>query len=157
MTVYRRYESLDRLFAAAMTAEFTTLLDHVEQETADVTPARSRVIAAILTMSDRLVANDLYQALLQDDPETLLPLLTQRLGQTQRTVLTRLEALISAGLPDEGDGSIAAGSAEVYALTCLTLAQAFVVSRAAVQSRPGGNAALAELPTVLDKYLQPGG
>ena len=156
MTVYRRFESLDRLLAATMTAEFTDLLDRVEDETTPIRPARRRVIETVLLMSAEMLDNDLFLAILNEDPEVILPLMTRRMGQTQQAILSRLEALIAAGLPS-GDGSIAPGSAAVYALTCLMLAQPFVFSRTAIESQPGGRAAIDQLPIVLDRYLRPGG
>ncbi len=139
-----------------MTAEFTDLLDRVEDETTPIRPARRRVIETVLLMSAEMLDNDLFLAILNEDPEVILPLMTRRMGQTQQAILSRLEALIAAGLPS-GDGSIAPGSAAVYALTCLMLAQPFVFSRTAIESQPGGRAAIDQLPIVLDRYLRPGG
>lgn len=154
MTVYRRYDDFSRLLAALLTVELTKIVEAVEVGSADLTNARSRLVATSTLVTRAVAAHPLMTRVLSLDPEELLPLVTDRLGSTQRLARAHLVRGIRAGQVEHGgDASVRAGDAELLAFTVLVAAQSFVFSSRIVQAEDVR--AHDELERLVDRYLAP--
>lgn len=154
MTVYRRYDDFSRLLAALLTEELGRVVAAVEAALTDLPDARARLVATADVVTRAVADHPMMTRVLSLDPEELMPLVTDRLGSTQRLVRGHLEAGIRAGQAAHGgDGSIREGDAELLALTTLVAAQSFVFSGRVV--RREDPRAFDELRVLVDRYLAP--
>ncbi|WP_310527686.1 TetR/AcrR family transcriptional regulator, partial [Nocardioides sp.] len=104
MTIYRSWSDMPKLLGDLMTREWSAIV------TASDHGAGSRDAA----LTDRVVAtvralrgNELFQRIVELDPELLLPYLLNRRGRSQDLILGLIEGAIRAG---QAEGSIRAGN-----------------------------------------------
>ena len=153
MTLYRRYDDLDRLLAALLRAELGAVVDAVSEAVAPLPTARARLVAAVAATTRAVAAHPLMRRVPELDPGALLPLVVDRLGSTQRHVRELLLALITAGQRSHGgDGSVRDADPGLLALTVLMAAQSFVFSARVVDA--DDPRAYDELALVVDRYLE---
>lgn len=156
MTVYRRYDDLDRLLSALLTEQLGAVVAAAERRAARRRTARARAAAAVAEVVAGLSAHPLLRRVLDVDPESLLPLIVDRLGSSQRLAVEHLSLLIRGGMSRRGgDGSVRPGDPDRMALTLVLAAQSFVFS-ARVVERTDPRAA-DEVRRLADRYLAPEG
>jgi AcrR family transcriptional regulator len=146
MTLYRRFPDLEGVLAALMTREFGRLVAGAAGS-AEGSNTRERLVATVVQGSRALVADPLFERLLDVDPELLLPYVTQRLGGMQKMAVAA-----SARLLAEADDSVRDDAPpEVLAAGMELIARGFVLAS-------HGEMALdpwAELARAIDGYLRP--
>ena len=151
MTVYRRFADAPELMRALMSAEFGDVLARAQEEATDVEPGRARTVAAVIGTVEHLIGHPLLLRLLELEPEALLPYLTERVGEFQRTGRVALSAVIAAG---QADRSIREGDPELLAATIETASRGLVIGARSLepaQRREG----VRELERMIDAYLRP--
>jgi hypothetical protein len=99
----------------------------------------------------RLPDAQLFQRVVDVDPELLLPYLTDRIGATQRLAIGQVRRMLGEGV---ADGSIRRADLDTLALTAVMAATPFVVS-ARLLDETARTAALDELARMLDCWLSP--
>lgn len=154
MTVYRRYDDLDRLMAALLTQQLGAVMAEVERRARRRATARRRAVVAITDTVAALSVHPLLRGVLDVDPEALLPLVFERFGSSQRLARDHLAEDIRAGMSRYGgDGSIRPGDPDRMALALVLTAQSFVFSARVVERTDPSVAA--QLGDVADRYLAP--
>ena len=154
MTVYRRYDDLDRLLSALLTEQLAATVVAVEARVSGLPTARARASAAVVETVRALAAYPLLRRVLDVDPESLLPLVVDRLGSSQRLAVDHLAALLRTGMARyRGDGSVRAGDARRMALALVLTAQSFVFSGRVVDDTDPR--VVDELRDLTDRYLAP--
>jgi AcrR family transcriptional regulator len=138
MTVYRRFDSLDRLLAEVLTAELAEVLA-AGAAAATVGNARERCAATIAATTHAAASNPVLQQILAVDPESLTPLMVSRFGRTQRAAADMLQPLLQAGMSRHGgDGSIRDTDATALAQAVVLCAQGWVFAARAIGDHPSG-------------------
>ena len=155
MTVYRRAGGLEQLVLDTMSGEFEELASDIA---ADVVaggadrPARDLIVDALLSMVRRLKASELVLALVQHDPELMIPYLARRLGRSQRSVIDIIEQILTT----TRDDSVRSLDPKVAAHTLLFVLEPFVLSQQVVADTGLEEEIESELALVLHGYLHPG-
>lgn len=156
MTVYRRFESFDRLMSALLTQELREILTEIPLPQPDAGPARQQAVDLIVAGTQAIADHPLVRRVLAVDPEYLTPLMVTRFGQTQRSAAALLTPLLAAGMTSQGgDGSIRDTDPAGLALACVTATQSFIFAAPALESRPEGAAAQAQLRPLIAGLLRP--
>lgn len=133
MTVYRRYESFDRILSALLTVELAQLLAGIPAPPSGA-DARSRAAGTVAELTGSIAAHPLVRRVLEVDPEALVPLMVSRFGRTQLAAVEVLEPLLVAGMASRGgDGSIRDTDPVRLARAMVTAAQSFVFAAAALE------------------------
>jgi AcrR family transcriptional regulator len=148
MTLYRRFPDVRSLIAALMTREFSGLLT---ESPAEAPTARERLVAGVITGIGKLVENPIMRAVLDLEPELIMPYVVQRLGSTQRLTEEYLRAEVKAG---HADGSIRHGDVPTQVRALLLIVQSFVLSLRPATSDVDSADLLAELARLLDGALE---
>ena len=153
MTVYRRYDDLDRLISALLVVEFGAVIAEAAERARREATGRARLVREVLHVTRRTAEHPLMRRILELDPEMLMPLVVDRLGSSHRMALGRLRELLAAG---QEDGSIAPGDVEAMALQVMSMAAIHVFSARAYDSVDPRGRRWPELERALDGYLRPG-
>jgi AcrR family transcriptional regulator len=151
MTVYRRYPDGAALIRALMTREFGALLTESLSSLDGAAPGRERIVTASVRTVERLMTHPLMLRLLELEPETLIPYLTERVGRFQQLARVATREAIVAG---QSDGSVRAGDPSALAAACELAARGPVLAARSLAG-PERDEALAELALMLDAYLRP--
>ena len=155
MTVYRRFESRERLISAALTAEMAGLLSAAAQRSADFDTIRAQIVGQVRFVTTALGEGSLLAGVLDMEPESLLPLLVDRLGSGQMLIVEHLRRQLRQGQLPDGDGSVRPGDPSVMALLLLSAVQSFVVSRRALRTTADATTLTNELTDLVERYLRP--
>lgn len=156
MTVYRRFESFDRLVSALLTLELRQILTSIPLPEPGSGPVMTQAVDLIVAGTEAIADHPLVRRVLAVDPEYLTPLMVQRFGQTQRASVELLTPLLAAGMASRGgDGSIRDTQPEALALACVTAVQSFIFAAPALESRPEGVAARDQLRPLVAGLLRP--
>ena len=156
MTVYRRFESFDRLMSALLTQELAVILTGMPHPGEGEGTARSRAVDIIVAGTGAIADHPLVRRVLAVDPEYLTPLMVGRFGQTQRSAAELLTPLLAAGMQEcGGDGSVRDADPAVLALACVTAVQSFVFAGPALSALPEGPAVHAQIRPMIDGMLRP--
>ena len=148
MTVYRRYDTLNQLMSAVLTAELVSLLAIASDEARAGSDAQR--LSALVAEASRLIAeHPLMSRLLALEPESLLPVIVERRGSTQMAAEATLAALIA----ESDDGSIRVADPAQAARTLVTAASGFVFSSS---RRDGPGFAWEEIERLCLGYLTGG-
>lgn len=154
MTVYRRFESFDRLISALLTQELALILTDIPPLTRGT--ARDRAVHLIVAGTDAIADHPLFRRVLAVDPEYLTPLMVQRFGQTQRSAAELIAPMLAAGMVEQdGDGSVRDTDPAGLALACVTAVQSFIFAAPALDAQPAGSAARAQLRPLVTGLLHP--
>lgn len=157
MTVYRRFDSFDRMAAALLTVELSAELRRIDTLCPTDRSVRDQVVFMVGALTRAIADHPLVQRVLAVDPESMVPLMVQRFGQTQRTAAQVLAPRLAEGMASRGgDGSIREGDPEAMAQVVVTAAQSFVFAAQAIGAHPKGEAVRAEWSVMVDGYLAPG-
>lgn len=156
MTVYRRFESFDRLVSALLTQELREILAEIPLPRAEGGTAHDQAVDLIVAGTQAIADHPLVRRVLAVDPEYLTPLMVQRFGQTQRSAADLLTPLLASGMASHGgDGTIRDTDPAGLALACVTATQSFIFAAPALDSRPDGAAARAQLRPLVAGLLRP--
>lgn len=118
MTIYRSWPDMPQLLGDLMTREWTAIVGasvQTDQGLADQAVA----------MVQALRGNELFQRIVELDPELLLPYLLNRRGRSQDLILGLIEDAIRSG---QAAGSIRAGNPVVMARSLVLASHGFVLS-----------------------------
>lgn len=155
MTVYRRFESFDRLVSALLTRELAVVMAGLPHVDPKQTTVRTAVAANVAVLTRAIAEHELIVRVLAVDPESMVPLMTQRFGQTQRTAAAHLAPELRAGMSIAGgDGSIRDADPDVLAQTIVTATQSFVFGAQALANHPLGEQVWLSLPDLIDGFLR---
>lgn len=149
-TLYRRWPDMRSLTADLLTRELVALLP--DQATGTGT-ARRRGVDKIVTTAAAVREHPLFVKILDTDPELMITYAFDRIGASQRQVLTVFAALVREG---QDDGSIRDGDPDELAAMILLVTQSAVQSARIVAETLPPKRLDAHLRTLLDTYLQPG-
>jgi AcrR family transcriptional regulator len=151
MTVYRRYPDVTAVLRELMTREFGAGVAGARAAVEDAPTARERLVATFVQALAELRGHELWRAVVERDPELLVPYVFERMGETQRIAAVVLRAEIEAG---QTDGSIRAGDPAVLAHAALLVIQGFAMS-AAIDPSVAADDVLREAGPALDGLLTP--
>jgi AcrR family transcriptional regulator len=151
MTVYRRYPDGASLMRALMTREFGELLTTSLASLSDGVSGRASVVRAAALTVEELLSHPLMLRLLELEPETLLPYMTERIGRFQQ--LAR-DATCEAIVAGQQDGSVRGGDPVAMAAACEMAARGLVLAARSLSPRERREG-LAEFELMLDAYLRP--
>lgn len=152
MTVYRRYDDLDRLISSLLVVEFSAVIADAADRARREATGRGRLVREVIHVARRTAEHPLMRRILELDPEMLMPLVVDRLGSSHRIALVRLRELLAAG---HADGSVAPGDVEAMALQVMSMAAIHVFSARAYDSVDPRGRRWHELERALDGYLRP--
>lgn len=156
MTVYRRFESFDRLVSELLTSELAGLINSTDAAPELDGIARDRAVAVVAHMTRGIAQHPLVVRVLQVDPESMVPLMVGRFGQTQRSSVQILAPLLSAGMTSRGgDGSIRDADPAVLAQGIVIAAQAYVFAAPAIADLPDAAAVWDEWEHMVTGMLLP--
>jgi AcrR family transcriptional regulator len=148
MTLYRRFPDVRSLIAALMTREFSGLLTG---SPVSAPTARERLVPGVIAVVRALVENPVMRAVLDLEPELIMPYVVQRLGSTQRLAEEYLRGEVKAG---HADGSIRVADVPTQVRALLLVIQSFVLSLRPATSDVDSEGLLAELAKLLDGALE---
>ncbi len=101
MTVYNRYPDVASVRQALMGREFSWIIEQASAETNETADIREQIVTLAIRGLELLCTHELFQRLLDVDPELLLPYITQRPGHFQDSaaavLATRLKHAIAQG------------------------------------------------------------
>ncbi|MEO5664480.1 MAG: TetR/AcrR family transcriptional regulator, partial [Nocardioides sp.] len=117
MTIYRSWSDMSTLLGDLMTREWAGIVTSGDADD-DVV---ERVVGAVRALR----ANELFQRIVELDPELVLPYLLNRRGRSQDLILELIEGSIRHG---QADGSIRDGNPVVMARSLVLAAHGFVLS-----------------------------
>ncbi len=152
MTVYRRYDDLDRLVSALLVVEFGAVIAEAAERARRESSGRAQLVREVLYVTRSTADHPLMRRILELDPQMLMPLVVDRLGSSHRIALERLRGLLAGG---QADGSVAVGDVEPMALQVMSMAAIHVFSARAYDSVDPRGRRWAELEHALDGYLRP--
>jgi AcrR family transcriptional regulator len=151
MTVYRRYPDVTAVLRELMTREFGAGVAGARAAVEDAPTARERLVATFVQALAELRGHELWRAVVERDPELLVPYVFERMGETQRITAVVIRAEIEAG---QADGSVRAGDPAVLAQAALLVVQGFALS-AGIDPEVEEAALLREMRPALDGLLTP--
>jgi AcrR family transcriptional regulator len=152
MTVYRRYDDLERLISVLLVIEFSAVIAEAAERARREPTGRGRLVREVIHVTRRTAEHPLMRRILELDPEMLMPLVVDRLGSSHRIGLDRLRQLLADG---QADGSVAAGDLEAMSLQVMSMAASHVFSARAYDSVDPRGRRWPELERALDGYLRP--
>lgn len=166
-TLYRRGATLDDLVREALVADFAAAASDALPQVPANEPAgepanepadgeagavtRDVIVRAAITTLEAL-STEFTQALIEHDPELLLPYLVERVGRSQRSILDALSAAIALA---QLDGSVRDAPADVLAMGAMQALMPYLVSRRPLEQIAPRQVWLAEAAHLLDGYLAP--
>lgn len=166
-TLYRRGATLDDLVREALVADFAAAASDALPQVPANEPAgepanepadgeagavtRDVIVRAAITTLEAL-STEFTQALIEHDPELLLPYLVERVGRSQRRILDALSAAIALA---QLDGSVRDAPADVLAMGAMQALMPYLVSRRPLEQIAPRQVWLAEAAHLLDGYLAP--
>jgi len=149
MTLYRRWPEMNALLADLMTREWASLVDLGPR----LPNHRERLVAGVVATVSALRANELFNRIIELDPEMVLPYLLQRAGRSQELVLGLLATEIGAG---QQAGEIRAGDPALLARSLLLATHGFTLSVQTMTDDDHDDAAFdRELAQLIERFLQP--
>ncbi len=117
MTIYRSWSDMPTLLGDLMTREWAGVVTAIDPD--------SSITDQIIDSVRALRSNELFQRIVELDPELLLPYLLNRRGRSQDLILELIEGAIRDG---QAAGTIRAGNPVVMARSLVLAAQGFVLS-----------------------------
>ena len=153
-TLYRRATSLDELVRDALVDDYARVAGELAEvaDAAGERTTRADIVRLARAILEKLSQDALLRALLDHDPELLLPYLVDRIGRSQEILVAGFEnALREAQL----EGSVRAADPRVLAVGALQALTPFVVSRRVLESVAPHEMWLDEAAHLLDAYLAP--
>ena len=150
-TLYRRATSLDELVRDALVDDYARVAQEVADAAGERT-TRADIVRLARTILEKLSQDALLRALLDHDPELLLPYLVDRLGRSQEILVAGFENALRDA---QQDGSVREADPRMLAVGALQALTPFVVSRRVLESVAPHEMWLDEAAHLLDAYLAP--
>jgi AcrR family transcriptional regulator len=150
MTIYRRWPDMKALLGDLLVREWSELLLESGMVNDNKGTTRDRLAGGITSMVAALRNNELFQRILEVDPEVLHPYLFERTGRNQQWILELTEEHVRTG---QADGSIRRGDPQTIASALLLTTYGYVLSAHTLDVP--AQALDAELRTQIDRYLAP--
>jgi AcrR family transcriptional regulator len=147
-TVYRRWADSDAIVASLLTREILGAVDAVPSTGDD----RAALVRRVVGVAVRLREHPLFGALVDHEPDVLMTYVLQRLGTSQRTVLTGLRTAIATA---QAGGTVRPGNPDQLATTVLLIAQSMIQSHRMVTDVLPPRVWRRELAHAVDGYLAP--
>jgi AcrR family transcriptional regulator len=152
MTVYRRFPDVAALVQSLMTREFLALIDDSHPEAGSAPTSRERFAAGVAEGAYRLSEHELFQRILDVDPDLMLPYALDRYGAFQKAVLATFTEQLSDGM---ADGSIRTTDPALLAATTELMFRGFVFAARAEGIAANRQALRDELQITLERGLRP--
>jgi len=152
MTVYRRFDDLDRLVSALLVVEFGGVMAEAAERARREATGRGRLVREVVHVARRTADHPLMRRILELDPEVLMPLVVDRLGSSHLMALARLRELMAAG---QADATVDPGDVDAMALQVMSMSAIHVFSARAYDSVDPRGRRWPELERALDGYLRP--
>ncbi len=124
-TAYRRFADKDQLIQVVILRECQQQLARIEAELAQIDNGVERVLESFVLAVTRAHHHPLLQRLLTSEPETILPILTQRLWQMMGFFRMYMASMMDQ---EQEKGAIRKQSSEALAELMLRLTQSMVLS-----------------------------
>lgn len=153
VTVYRRGGGIKALVLDALVTEFQRALLEVGarvEAQGEPRTGRERIVANATELVDTLHDAPLVRALLEHDPDLLLPYVVDRFGRSQQLVLDGLADDIADG---QADGSVRDGDPGLLAQVLLQALTPFVIGGRLMTRDHEPAAVRAELCQLVDGFL----
>ncbi len=147
-TAYRRFSDKDQLIQVVILRECQRELSKIEDDLRSIERGLERVLESFVLAVTRAYGHPLLRRLMTSEPETILPMLTQRLWQMMSFFRIYLASLLDR-VKKEGD--IRDQSSEMLAELMLRLVQSMVLSPDGVMN-PADEASVRK---VAELYLRP--
>jgi AcrR family transcriptional regulator len=152
MTVYNRYPDVSSVLQALMMREFSWILERSRTETEQATDSRARIVNQAVRGLELLSTHELFQRLLDVDPELLLPYITQRPGRFQDAAAAALAAQLGDAI---AAGTVRDDDPERLARSMLLAMRGYAYSARDGTPRKQRRLALDDLARMLDGLLRP--
>jgi AcrR family transcriptional regulator len=150
MSVYRRWPDMTALIGDLMTREWSTVGAQLVEH--DAQPSARAIAEAVCEVAGQIRRGDLFQKIVDVDPELLIPYLLVRRGRTQDAMLEAVTTGIRAG---QERADVRAGDPTLLARSILLMAIGFVFSAPTMIDETIDETALfGELATALEGYLR---
>lgn len=152
MTVYNRYPDVASVRQALMGREFSGIIEQSNSETKAIAGTREQIVNLAIRGLELLCAHELFQRLLDVDPELLLPYITQRPGQFQDSAATVLEARLKHAI---AQGTVRLDEPNRLARSMLLAMRGYAYSARDGTPRTQRRHMLQDLARMLDGLLRP--
>ena len=156
MTLYRRWDSRDRLLVETVEREMRHALDELVQAvTRNDDPehpmtGRQLLVEILISGLHTIGSNPVVREVYMDSPETLMNYQVTRTGRTQSSVLTVIEEYLQRGFDD---GSIPRRPRQAAAYLLLFTLQSLVSSRQLLEQETDSSEVENQLRLMVDAYL----
>lgn len=147
-TIYRSWNDADDVVRAALLRRVAVILEQFPTHATD----RGELVDDVLRFSALFRSDDVYGRLLDEEPEAFTRYTLQRVGSSQRLILSWLATAICAAQPG---GSVRLGDPEEIAVMLLLIAQSAVLSHGTVSELLSEESWERELRAALDGLLRP--
>lgn len=150
-TLYRRWPNVRAVIAALVTREWAAIVSDAAFSAPEGT-ARTRLVEGVVNVVSRSREHPLLRAIVNLDPEFLLPYLLQRRGSSTEAQLALVEAAVREG---HADGSIRAGDPRWQARALLLTALSFTLTGPIMAGPDDYERLDQELRVLLGRYVAP--
>lgn len=147
-TAYRRFADKDQLIQVVILRECQRELSRIEADLRKIEGGLERVLESFVLAVTRAHRHPLLRRLMTSEPETILPMLTQRLWQMMGFFRIYLASLLDTV---KKDGEIRDQSSEMLAELMLRLVQSMVLSPDGVMNPADEKS----IRNVAELYLRP--
>jgi AcrR family transcriptional regulator len=147
-TIYRRWPDTQSILAAVLTSRIVRVLDEVPA--GDV--GRDALVTRIVTVSQRLRADEVVMSVLLKAPELAMVYIAERLGTSQQILIDAVAAAVKLA---QEEGSVREGDPRQLAAMCLLITQSTIQSGQIVAPILDADALAVELAHSLNGYLKP--
>lgn len=154
MTVYSRYPDVSSVLQALMMREFSWILRQSASESSGQGNRREQIVAEAVRGLELLSTHELFQRLLDVDPELLLPYITQRPGRFQDAVAQTFAEQLKEAI---ADGVVRDDDPERLARSMLLPMRGYAYSARDATPLTQRRLALHDVASMLDGLLRPNG
>jgi AcrR family transcriptional regulator len=147
-TIYRRWPDTQSILAAVLTSRIVRVLDEVPA--GDI--GRDALVTRIVTVSQRLRADEVVMSVLLKAPELAMVYIAERLGTSQQILIDAVAAAVKLA---QEEGSVREGDPRQLAAMCLLITQSTIQSAQMVAPILDADALAGELAHSLNGYLKP--
>lgn len=129
MTAYRHFRDLNALIAAVLTDQFGRVIRE-SATTASDAPTQADYIASLATATTRAIMDHpLFTAVIDSEPNILLPLVHERFGATQQLAIGLLRDAIGRAVAHRDDQTVQVDNPDFAAISVVLMCQSFAFSR----------------------------
>jgi AcrR family transcriptional regulator len=147
-TIYRRWPGTDEVVRAALLRQTVSIMARMSPDVS----TGAKLVVEVMRFAELFRDDRVFGRLLDREPEVFTQYSLERIGSSQRAMLSWLEGAISRG---QAGGTVRAGSAGDMSVMLLLIVQSAVLSRHAVSSLIGAPEWRVELRRAVEGYLRP--